>query len=87
MTTIRIAEVFSSGCPFCKEAVAMVQRIACPSCDVQVLDTNDPKVMERARELGVGAVPAVAVNGQLISCCEGRGIDEQSLRDAGIGMG
>jgi len=31
-------------------------------------------------------VPAVVVNGQLASCCKGRGPNEEELRKAGIGQ-
>ncbi|MDD1494081.1 MULTISPECIES: thioredoxin family protein [Burkholderia] len=86
MTTRRRVEVFSAGCAVCNETVVMVQRLACPSCDVQLLDMNDAQVADRARKLGIRSVPAVVIDGQLASCCAGRGVDEQSLRAAGLGQ-
>ena len=86
MTTKRKVEVFSAGCPACQTAIDLVNRLACPSCEVSVLDMNDISVAKRARDLGVRSVPAVAINGQLASCCANGGIDEQALRAAGIGQ-
>ncbi len=43
-------------------------------------------VAQRAKALGVRSVPAVAINGQLAGCCAGRGVDEVSLRAAGLGQ-
>ncbi len=85
MTTKRRVEVFSAGCPVCDETTALVKRIACPSCDVTVLDMNDAKVTAQAKSLGVRVVPAVAVDGKLADCCAGRGADETTLRAAGVG--
>ncbi len=86
MNEKRIVEVFSAGCPACDGTVEMVRRLACPSCEVSVLDMHDPQVAARAKELGVRSVPAVAVNGALAGCCAGRGPDEATLREAGLGQ-
>lgn len=85
MTEKRKVEVFVAGCPICEEAVATVKRLACPSCEVQVLDVNDTDVKRRADELGVRFTPAVAVDGKLADCCARGGVDEAALRRAGIG--
>jgi hypothetical protein len=53
MSTKRRIEVFSAGCAACEETVAMVKRLACPSCDVAVLDMHDPAVATRANGYGV----------------------------------
>jgi len=84
MATKRKVEVFSAGCPACDDSVALVKQIACPSCEVTVLDMNQPDVARRAKALGVRTVPAVAVNGQLLDCCSG-GPTEQALRAASVG--
>lgn len=81
----RQVEIFSAGCPACREAEETVRRLACPSCDVRVLDMNDPEVAARAKALGVRSVPAVAVDGTPAACCAGHGPDERTLRAAGIG--
>lgn len=85
MTGKRHIEVFSAGCPVCEETISMVERKACPSCEVTVLGMKDPVVADRARRLGVRSVPAVAINGKLADCCSGRGPDEATLKAAGLG--
>jgi hypothetical protein len=82
----RKVEVFSAGCPACQEAVALVQSIACPSCEVSVLDMHDPQVASRAKGLGIRSVPAVVIDGKLADCCAGRGPDGATLRAAGLGQ-
>lgn len=83
----RKVEVFSAGCPACAPVVQLVQSIACPSCDVQVLDMNKPDVAAKAKEYGVKTVPAVAINGKLAGCCTtGAGPDEATLRAEGLGV-
>lgn len=86
MTTKRKVEVFSAGCPVCQNAIELVNRLACSSCEVSILDMNDIRVAKRAHDLGVRSVPAVAVNGRLAACCSGAGVDEQALRAAGLGQ-
>ncbi len=46
---------------------------------------NDEKVAERAKALGIRSVPAVVIDGKLAGCCAGRGIDEGTLKDEGLG--
>ena len=64
----------------------MVNDIACPSCEVTVLDMNDANVANRAKSLGIRSVPAVVIDGKLADCCTGRGPDEATLRAAGLGQ-
>ena len=82
----RKVEVFSAGCPACESTVQLVKSIACPSCDVQVLDMNKPDVAAKARRYGVKSVPAVVINGKLAGCCAGAGPDEATLRAEGLGV-
>jgi glutaredoxin len=86
MATKRTIEVFSAGCPACEETIELVNRIACPSCEVSVLDMNDEDVARRAKSLGIRSVPAVAINGKLADCCANRGPDEATVRAAGLGQ-
>ncbi len=86
MTTKRKVEVFSAGCSVCDEAVNLVQSIACPSCEVEVLDMQDPNVASRAKSLGVQRVPAVVIDGKLADCCAGSSPDEATLKAAGLGQ-
>jgi hypothetical protein len=85
MATKRKIEVFSAGCPACEEAIALVNRITCSSCEVEVLDMRDHTVAQRAKSYGIKRVPAVVVSGQLAECCEGKGVTEADLRSAGVG--
>lgn len=82
----REVEVFSAGCGVCNETVALVQSLACGSCDVVVHDMHKPEVAVKAKEYGVHTVPAVVVDGKLAGCCSGRGPEEHALRAAGIGV-
>ena len=84
MPKMRKIEIFSAGCSMCQEAVDMVKRNACASCEVTVLDMNDNHVAERARKIGVRSVPAVVIDGKLADCCAGRGPDEAILKAAGL---
>lgn len=81
----RRIEIFSAGCPACQATIDLVNRIACPSCDISVLDMHEAHVAERARTLGVQVVPAVVIDGRLADCCAGRVPDEKGLRVSGIG--
>jgi len=85
MSAKRKIEIFSAGCPVCEETIQMVNKIACPSCDVQVLDMHQQDVASRAKECGVRSVPAVVIDGNLADCCSGRGVDEATIRAAGVG--
>lgn len=82
----RKIEIFSAGCGVCEDTVNLVKRLACPSCDVTVLDMQDAAVAGQAKLLGIKSVPAVVVDGKLVSCCEGRGPDAEILKLAGIGQ-
>ena len=86
MNRTRTIEIFSAGCPACEDTIALVNRLACPSCEVTVLDMKQPGVASRAKHLDIRSVSAVVINGELADCCAGRGLDEQTLRAAGLGQ-
>jgi len=85
MAAKRKIEVFSAGCATCQEAIEVIQRAACPSCEVIIHDMRDGEVAKRAKALGIRSIPAVVVEGKLAACCAGRGVDEAVLRAAGLG--
>ena len=85
MATTRKIEVFSAGCAVCENTIALINRIACPSCEVEILDMHQSEVAKKAKRYGIRSVPAVVVDGKLADCCAGRGPDETALRAAGIG--
>ncbi len=86
MNAKRQIDIFSAGCPICEETIQLVNRAACPSCDVTILDMRDPQVASRAKSLGVRSDPAVVIDGTLTDCCAGRGPDEPTLRAAVLGQ-
>ncbi len=85
MMETRTIEIFSAGCPFCSDIVERIKAAACSGCEVKVLDMAEATVAARAKELGVGSVPAVAINGKLADCCSSRGPDLEILKAAGLG--
>jgi DNA-directed RNA polymerase subunit RPC12/RpoP len=70
----------------CEDTIVLINRIACPSCEVKILDMHKPEVSKRAKRYGIRSVPAVVVDGRLADCCAGRGPDEKQLRAAGLGQ-
>ncbi len=86
MSDKRRIEILSAGCAVCDETVALVDKLACPSCEIEVLDIQTDDVAAKAKQHGVRSVPAVVVDGELAACCAGRAPDEASLRSAGSGV-
>ncbi len=84
----RTVEVFTSGCPICESTVNLVESLACPSCEVIIYDlTKDPnkEIQHKATLYGIERIPAVAVDGKLLECCEMSSVSENILRQAGVG--
>lgn len=81
----RKIEIFSAGCSACEDTIKLVNDLACPSCEISVLDMKDATVASRAKKLGIRSVPSVVIDGKLADCCTGRGPDEATLRAAGVG--
>ena len=86
MAATRKIEVFSAGCAVCEDTIALINKIACPSCEVEILDMHKADVARKAKRYGIRSVPAVAIDGKLANCCAGRGPDEATLRAAGLGV-
>lgn len=86
----RKIEIFTAGCPLCDPVVKMVKELACENCDVTIYDMVtqcDSKIcLDKAKAYGVVSIPAVAVNGELLSCCEKNAITKEDLIEAGIGQ-
>jgi glutaredoxin 3 len=84
----RTIEVFVAGCPVCDESVKLVKAIACPSCDVQILNVRTDNVAQaKASQYGVNRVPTIVVDGKIAGCDQQGGIDENTLRSLGVGVG
>jgi glutaredoxin len=81
----RQVEVFTAGCPVCEPAVRLVNDLACPDCEVTVHNLNEVGA-EKAASYAIKTVPAVVVDGQIVSCCDNRGPDRDELAAAGIGQ-
>ena len=84
----RKVEVFTSGCPICKSTVDLVNSLACPSCEIIIYDlTKDAnkEIQNKAALYGINRIPAVAVNGKLLDCCNMGSVSESALRQAGLG--
>jgi glutaredoxin 3 len=82
----RKIEVFSAGCPACEDTIALINQIACPSCEIEVLDMQRKEVATKARRYGIRSIPAVVIDGKLADCCTGRGVQESALRAVGLGV-
>ncbi len=85
MTAKRKVEVFTAGCVACDDTAAMVKRIACSSCDVEIHDMRESAAARMAKHYGLRRVPAVVIDGKVADCCANRGPDEGTLRAAGLG--
>jgi predicted thioredoxin/glutaredoxin len=85
----RKIEIFTANCPVCDPVVKLVNELTCGSCDVTVYDLvklcDDKACINKAKEYGVTRVPAVAVDGKLLNCCE-TAITREDLIEAGIGQ-
>ncbi len=85
----RKIELFTAGCAVCEPVVEMVKAMACASCDVVIYNLSQPcetkECLEKVKTYGIKALPAIAVNGKLLSCCQNKGISPEELINAGIG--
>ncbi|MCE7053942.1 thioredoxin family protein [Algoriphagus sp. AGSA1] len=85
----RQIEVFTAGCPVCEPTVKTVKEMACDSCEVTVYDLvkqcDDKVCIEKMKEYNITSLPAIAVNGKLLACCQSRGVSKEELAAAGIG--
>lgn len=87
MAAKRKVDVFTAGCPACEEALKLIYRVVCSSCEVEVHDMHDPETAAKAKTYGIHRLPSVVVNGKLLDCCAAGPIDEAVLREAGVGQG
>ena len=86
MANKRKVEIFSAGCPACEETIALVNSIACGSCEIEVRDMKSAEVAQRAKQYGIHRVPAVVIDGELAECYQGLQPTQENLRSAGIGV-
>ena len=81
MSSKRKVEVFSAGCALCEEVIDVARREVGSSSEVIVQNMMDARVLSRAEKVGIRSVPAVVIDGKLASCCAGRGVDVQVLKN------
>lgn len=88
--TKRKIELFTAGCTVCEPVIEMVKAMACSSCEVVIYNIAQPcdtkECLEKVKAYGIKALPAIAVDGKLLSCCKNKGISVDELKKAGIGQ-
>jgi len=88
--TLRLIEIFVAGCPRCAEAVALVEQMSCPACQIQIWDVRTEQITAAARQkldnYNIHRLPAVVVDGVLVDCCrQQQPISREALATAGVG--
>jgi len=65
-------EVFTEGCASCEGAIAYANELASSSRDyeVRVWDVREARGSARQKELRLVELPAIAIDGELLACCE-----------------
>ena len=81
MAEKRNIEVFSAGCALCHDVIDVVRREAGSTSEVIVRNMMDGRSLARAEKFGIRSVPAVVIDGRLASCCTGRGVDLEVLKN------
>ena len=87
----RQVEIFTANCPVCDPVLSMVKDLACDQCEITVYDlvkqSKDKTCLSKLESYGIKKIPAIAVNGSLLSCCKSQGVTKEELIKAGIGQG
>ncbi|WOK07242.1 thioredoxin family protein [Imperialibacter roseus] len=87
----RNVEIFTANCPVCDPVVQMVKELACDQCEITIYDLiklcDDKVCLSKLEEYQIKKVPAIAVNGKLLNCCQDQNISKEELIKAGIGQG
>jgi len=85
----RQIEIFTAGCPVCEPVVQLVEDTVCENCEITIHNVKEQcesKIcLTKMKEYGVKRLPAVAVDGKLLGCCENMEITKNNLLNAGIG--
>jgi len=85
----REIEIFTAGCPVCEPVVQLVKETAGSDCDITIHNLSEQcesKIcVTRMEAYGVKRLPAVAIDGKLLSCCTNIEITKDDLVNAGIG--
>jgi len=85
----REVEIFTAGCPVCQPIVQLVKDTVGNDCNITIHNLSEQcesKIcITKMEEYDVKRLPAIAVNGKLLSCCTNVEITKDSLINAGIG--
>jgi hypothetical protein len=83
-------EVFSAGCFVCDPVVEMVRSLSAAECDVMVYNLSDPSESKTCRDkleaYGIKSLPAIAVNGKLLSPHLNTEVSYDELSGAGVAL-
>ncbi len=86
----RQIEIFTAGCPVCDLVVKLVKKMTCSSCEVTIYNLAEQcdtkECVDKMKKYDITSLPAIAVNGELLSCCKGQGVSKEALTAAGIGQ-
>ncbi len=86
----RQVEVFTANCPVCDPVVKLVEDLACDQCEITIYDLvkqcDEKTCIDKLSEYQIKRVPAIAVDGKLLECCQNQQITRDSLIEAGIGQ-
>ncbi len=66
MTRQSKVEIFSAGCSQCANATHLITVLVPADYPVGIQADHDPLVADRARSLGVHALPTVVVDGKIV---------------------
>lgn len=81
-------EIFTAGCSVCTPIVDLIKNNASDSCDIIIYNLveqcESKECLSKAVEYGIKSIPAIAVDGKLLSCCENNGISKEELVKAGV---
>ncbi len=85
----RRIEVFTAGCPVCNPVVDLVKSFADEEYnEITIYDLvkqcEIKECVSKVEEYGIKRLPAIAVDGQLLSCCKNNGITKEDLINAGL---
>jgi len=85
----RQVEIFTAGCPVCEPVVQLVKEAACENCEITIhnlAEQCESRIcVTKMKAYGVKRLPAIAVDGKLLSCCKNIEITREDLINAGIG--
>lgn len=74
-------ELFTAGCSVCKETENMIREIIGNKNEIIIYNLNsqenNTESINKAEEYKIKSLPAVAVDGKLLSCCENRSVSRE----------